>query len=283
MNASRRFNREEVLDLPDEWFTRDGDINIPVRYRHPGCSEGKDKALYISRQPNGWSVYCFRCGLKGFRPAGALSPEEAITEQLRQPPGTATKAQYQITLPQDFTPNIPDAGLTWLFNAGITEETIRRYRFGYSHKSDSVVLPIYEGEKLIFIQQRYLGADKARPKYKNEFQRGRKETFFSVTAHGYDSVVIVEDILSCIRVGEVCDCYAVLSAHVPERLIQRLDQTYHQIVLWLDPDKWSKMGKWVMEYRDRGVDIRANLTDRDPKCYTKQEIMDYLMIGEVWV
>jgi 5S rRNA maturation endonuclease (ribonuclease M5) len=132
---------------------------------------------------------------------------------------------------------------------------------------------VYQKDELVFWQGRLLrDPSPGHPKYSNQFQAGRLGVYFTVEDIKGERVVVVEDILSAIRVGKVCDCYALLSAHVSDAMIFALKAKYKEVMLWLDPDKAEKMTKWVMRYRSFGVNVRSIKTNRDPKFYNEDSL-----------
>lgn len=259
-------------DCLEEWFDVKAIEGSVKRHRHPGCSDGKDKALSVIKTQWGWHVSCWRCKQKGFKQAVNLSPEKTVKWQSAEE-NKIDQIVPDIKLPGDYTKKLPAAGLAWLYLCGITDSDILEYCIGYSQHRDRVILPIYEGEELVYWQGRYLGVPDVRhPKYVNQHKAGRKEIWFHVVGKGSDHVVVVEDILSCIVVGKTADCYALLNASVPDRLMFKLDKKYKKIFLWLDPDKATAMDTWLPRYQSFGIDTRIIKTDRDPKYYSKTEI-----------
>lgn len=109
--------------------------------------------------------------------------------------------------------------------------------------------------------------------------RGRQDIYFKVTPpeRKTDKVVIVEDILSGIRVGKIKDSYGLLNAYIPDDLIFGLAKVYPLIVLWLDPDKWDRMLKRTKRFRSLGLNVKMVRVNQDPKFYTDDEIGQTIM------
>jgi DNA primase len=264
----------DITDLPQEWFdvkAREGEVR---RYRHPGCSEGKDKALAVIKTKWGWYVSCFRCKEKGFKQAADLPPDKMLKwQQVEQE--ESNEALPEIKLPGDYRKKLPAEGLAWLYSCGITDSDIEQYHIGYSPHRDRVILPMYEGTELVYWQGRYLGEPDAKhPKYVNQHMIGRHDIFFKIIDRNTDHVIIVEDILSCIVVSKVHDCYALLNATVPDRLVFQLAKKYKTIYLWLDPDKHAAMDQWCLRYQSFGLNVHIIKTDQDPKYYNGEEILE---------
>lgn len=259
-----------IEELPNEWFDVEMKMGVPVRYRHPGCSDGKDRALSVIRTQRGWYVHCFRCDESGFKPADNLSPDQVL--RWYKEPELENESTEEVKLPHDYSSKISRIGLAWLFACGITPYEIDLYKIGYSVSKDRVILPVYEDNQLVYWQGRYLGDDPKRPKYINQYKAGRRDIYFKVVHDRFDKAVVVEDILSAINVGRVRDCYALLSAHVPDRLMFGLGERYKKILLWLDYDKGEKMGQWCLRYRSFGLSVSFLHTDKDPKYFSEEEI-----------
>lgn len=270
-----------IDDLPPEWFdvkVREGEFK---RHRHPGCSDGKDRALGVVKTPWGWYVSCFRCKQRGFKPAADLPPDQMLEWQLVKEDKENEEVPV-IKLPGDFTKRIPAEGLAWLYSCGITDADREEHHIGFSPHRNRVILPIYEGADLVYWQGRYLGEpDAQHPKYSNQYRAGRREVWFKVLDKHTDHVVVVEDILSCIVVGKVCDSYALLHATVPDRLVFKLCKEYKRVLLWLDPDKHTSMDQWCVRYQSFGLKVFSIKTDRDPKYYDREEILNEVSVFDV--
>jgi DNA primase len=188
-------------------------------------------------------------------------------------------------LPHDCTPDISARGLVWLFRSGITTEEIEAYRICYSPSLNRVILPVYDRSgALIYWQGRYLGDAKAdgERKYTNQWQASRELTYFMTETHRLDrTIVLVEDILSAIKVGRVTNSVALLFATIPSRLVRLLvEDGYRRIVLWLDPDKAEYTARQLMRLRSFNYPVRRVYSPRDPKCYSDWEIREFLKIKE---
>ncbi len=129
----------------------------------------------------------------------------------------------------------------------------------------------------MFYQGRTLAkVTRENPKWMNVYKSGRKDTFFIAKNMFSQEVVIVEDILSAIRVSHTVDAYAMLSTHIPEDLILMLSEMYRSILLWLDRDKGMKIMILARRYRAFGINARAILSEKDPKYYSDKEIRRFI-------
>lgn len=255
-------------------------LYVGVRHRHDEreCSSGKDRCLVVTRTPTGWDFFCHRCGTGGTFGLDGLSVRETLAlvrSRQRQRPDETARV---VRLPSDFSKAIPSAGLAWLLKYGVTPEEIQMFGIGYSKREGRVILPVYSNNELVYWQGRYIGDHKRDEvaKYRNQKAMGRNDLYFrNITAHTTD-IVLVEDIISAIKVGRVTSCIALLYATIPLDLIKQLASTYDTVWIWLDPDKAAYTARMLMRCRSLGYPVRRIYTDKDPKYYTEEEIEDHL-------
>lgn len=247
------------------------------RYIHRGCSEGKDAALCVTRFSGGWKWYCHRCSKRGVVKLDGVSPvilKEAINALKRLP----DKRNKGVFIPSDFTKQIPDGGLAWLWKFRISEYDIERFGIGYSKKYHRVILPVYQDDELVYWQGRWFEKDrpKDQPKYLN-IKADRAGIYFKVSDHPWSKrVVLVEDVLSTINVSRVANCWGLLYASVTDALIIELAKQYDEILIWLDPDKSYYTVRRLKRYRQLGYPVKRLFTEKDPKYYSTKEIREHL-------
>ena len=86
--------------------------------------------------------------------------------------------------------------------------------------------------------------------------------------------MIVEDILSAIKVGRVSNSISLLGAYIQDSLA--LSLRGYTIYIWLDSNKYTESLKYLRRFRSFGIDCRIIHTDKDPKCYDTLEIEERL-------
>jgi len=262
-------------------FDPEAPIDAPIRYYHSECSQHKkDKALIITRRASGWQYYCHRCGLRGFRSVSGLSPAQTISfinkEDLQTNP-----YQTNVRLPKDFTRLLPPAGMFWLRKYGITPKEIQHYIIGYSPFLDRVILPVYQEGVLRYWQGRNVGQiTKERPKYINIRERGRTGTYFIGDTHDNqqsEAFVLVEDILSAIKLNRTCRAIALLYAYISDDLILSIPAD-NKIYIWLDSNKFKEALGFLRRCHTLGR-ARAVIvfTEADPKECSISEIKKQLV------
>jgi len=182
-----------------------------------------------------------------------------------------------VTLPDDFTQDISPEGYVYLYSRGLAGADIKRWRIGYSARYDRVIFPVYWGRELVCYTGRTMKPiRRENPKFMKVVKNGIKNPYFVVNNLVSKDVVIVEDVVSAIRVGKVADSYALLSTHIPDNLVLRLSELYKRIHIWLDPDKRGKSIKLLRRYLSFGINMRVVLSQKDPKFYTDEEIRRYV-------
>ena len=249
------------------------------------CSDEKQR-LYVKNTEKGLVWHCHNCGTSGFKGIGERTPKQTLDyfNMLHQEvtKDAITNTVKKISLPKDFTLDIPTKALLWVYKYGITDSEIKLFRFGWSETLQRLILPVYQDEQLIYYQGRTFDPiTKTNSKYLNIRQAGAKNVFFrrNTLHNSHDSIsmdihrlVIVEDILSCIKVGRYVDSLALLGSYVPKTLYNILE-SYLSVYLWLDQDKIKESIKYSKSINSVvGIPARVVSTVLDPKECNDQTI-----------
>lgn len=261
----------------------DTTMHVGQRERYdycPFCGEKvRGKGFVVTRTKNGFFLWCFKCHAHRHVTRDGLSfsnVKRYMKERDNSHKEVADVAVEHtiVTLPHDFTTEIPPAGLVWLRKGGVTDDEIKQYRFGYSPELDRVILPVFGEEGLLYWQGRALIADGTKPKYIN-VRTKRKHVFF-VAGTNSTVTVLVEDILSALAVARAgYTGLALLGSHVGADVQEAIKS--HKVRVWLDPDKRKecvKFAKMLCAYSFQASPIVY--TDKDPKEYTVDEIRNII-------
>lgn len=251
---------------------------------HVGCSDGKDPALSVTRIAEGWVFNCFRCDFKGFIGLDRL-PADQIVKMVKDAFVKPHKEEANIKLPRDWKPmfkvdmqtwvsanKIPIEAYTWLWDAGITDEMGADNMIGWSDQYRRVIIPIMDEEGKL---QGWIGRDvfydkktKQGHKYILRKQAGLARRIY-FTKHQKDSttVVMVEDILSAIRVNWATsfETVALLTTSVGTDLLH--EYMDYKMVIWLDDDQLSNMVMTVARAQGFGIKATHINSSKDPKTY----------------
>lgn len=237
----------------------------------PKCGVGTGThAAVIYNKIHQLEVYCHACEFSQKRDNKIGLREYAELIKLNR----LSTQPMKVELPKDFTGEIPLEGRIWLYKAGITESVWREFGIGYSNSQKRVVLPLYNAEGELKWLQARATLKGMKPKYR---QPPAPKDFLCVRESGdYSRIVVVEDILSWIRVSEVQNCMSLLGTHLKDGQVIHLLK-YKEVVTWLDPDKGGDKGRRECRKKLLGLTrVHDVVTEKDPKYYSRQEIKENL-------
>jgi|TARA_Y100000034_G_scaffold46622_2_gene57345 hypothetical protein len=254
--------------------------NLPVGHKTradcPECGAGTNtNAAIVNHSHKAYSLYCNACGANPFELKGKLSLTElahirSLNEHAKQP-------LRSIALPRDFSTDIPREGRSWLYKAGITESIWREYNIGYSEAMRRVVLPVYnKAGNLIWFQCRAV-LEGQKPKYIQPSRDRSEVLFYSRRDKTGDSkIVLVEDIMSAIRVGKQTPTVSLLGTKISSYQANILSQ-YNTVYTWLDSDRAGVKGAALIRKRlGLTTDVRNITSSKDPKYLTDNKIREKL-------
>lgn len=258
-------------------------LNTILRYDCPSCGDTK-RRFYVTRtyragQGEGWLHHCHNCApnMSGFTlKQGKMSPKE--TEKAfklvanSDMTGTLKISKY----PNDHNCQFPREAELWLDKYSLTKKEILSYGIQYSKSRQRILLPVYNKRgDVVRWQERAVYSNQI-PKYITYFTESSEEDEHMEVVNGVD-VIAVEDFISTIKVGRHASAFCLHGSTLSTETMMKLD-SYDTVGIWLDDDKYSESVGMVSRLRQLGIDAYVINTDLDPKCYTDEEIIDY--IGE---
>lgn len=265
-----------------EYLNPQAELDEPVRYGEcPWCGPTSSKAFIVTRVSNGYLMYCHKCGKRRKIFNKKASAPSIVKHRLKVLKDKPVVCVRDIRLPRDFTLDIPSEGIKWLSKYGISDTERIQWRFGYSEFYDRLILPVFQGEELVYWQGRNLGkVTPDNPKYLNVSSE-RSNTWFFPDKHPDKPIVLVEDILSCLSVIRAgYNGLSLLGCSINDELISMLLKRKNKVVIWLDPDKRTVAAKFARRMNSLGVETTAVLTvDKDPKDYGISETKRILQQG----
>ena len=228
--------------------------------------------MICEHKEGGWTAFCWRCSLDGWVPKPTPSLHERIA-RLRRVAEVETELVQDLKAPLPAIYDVqqwPKEPRLWLYKAGMSNDAIETNGFYYHERSERVVMPVGPS----YWQAR--GFDTTRPKYINP-PLNAKPIFKAGDA---GPLVITEDILSAIRVGEVARGWCVTGTSTSDDNIREIASAKCDVFVWLDPDAAGIKGrrKTIPRLRAYGVNARSIRTPKDPKYYNRQEIADFIGI-----
>lgn len=176
-------------------------------------------------------------------------------------------------LPKDFTVEIPPVYKVWLYKYRIYDDIIAKFGIGWSDHYHRIILPYYHEKDCVLWQGRAALPGQS-PKYLT--YKDKSFEMFEVNQYKSDSVVLVEDIASCIRVSETSNVIALLGTKLSSSARDIILSKYNHIKIWLDRDRAGMLGILKLKKQLQTVSNKVDVifSDEDPKCYSHEEIKD---------
>ena len=173
------------------------------------------------------------------------------------------------------TYKLPKECYTWLAKYHISFKDTEQHRFFWDRDKFLMVMPIYDGERMVSSTGRYFGPNPDHPKY---VSKGYKTGYFKLISPVTPSpvYVLVEDMLSAIRVGKVANAIPLLGTFAPRELILNLAGKQAVLRFWLDRNKADEAIKQAARARQWVKDCATIVTDLDPKEYSDEQIKGFI-------
>lgn len=236
---------------------------------------GNGRTMVVKHGDKGWDAYCWRCSDTGFIPLPRPSMAERLARltAVRQAEQEA-QADTRPPKPMSFDPgDWPLHARVWLYQAGLSNARIKEVGIYYCQRLDRVVLPVILEGRVIYWQAR--GFDPNRPKYLNP---PVDKTAFFAKCGETGPVVLTEDILSAVRVGEAAQGWSIMGTSLSLAQLNQL-QGVGPVIVWLDPDAAGRKGKTrvLQALRRAGIPCAAIKTELDPKLYPRDYIREAVL------
>tara|TARA_R110000851_G_scaffold5915_2_gene24016 strand:+ start:537 stop:1244 length:708 start_codon:yes stop_codon:yes gene_type:complete len=234
----------------------------------------------VNHNAKAYTIHCFACDYHDFESKGILSLEER--KRIQDLNTEALRAVRDIKLPEDITyepTEFSREARMWLFKGGLTPSVWKQYRIGYSKRLERVVLPVYDtNNTLIWFQCRAVLKGQS-PKYLQPSRDRSNVLFTAGIATDRARAIVVEDIMSAIRVGEATTtelAVSLLGTKITEGQAAYLGQ-FERCTSWLDGDKAGRRGsnniRKTLSLLTECDNIR---TTEDPKFYSNKQIQEIL-------
>jgi len=220
----------------------------------PACGGGDPLARYTDGHG-----YCFNCGYfeSGDR-TGFLHLFSPDVEIVEKPLGYPADAQNEI----------PVKPLTWIKQYGILNAEIVEHRLQWSPERELLLFPYYgEGDNLVAWQGRSFKAGT-----KKWHTKGAVKDLLHIIGRS-STIVLVEDVVSAIKVGRVAASMPLFGTSIPLETLQRLSTRFHELVIWLDMDAKHKAAQAVLRASQLPFSrVSYVATILDPKACSEEEI-----------
>lgn len=264
-----------MLD-PQSWLDAAKELPLGGRRRiNHDCGDGR--TMIVSHADTAWTAYCWRCSDNGYM----AHPQPSLAERIARLAATkvveeAARATPALPGPANYNPSTwPLPARVWLYKAGLSNERIQSEGFYWCDRLNRVVMPVADANGVSFWQAR--GFDKGGCKYLSPaVDRSRLAPLYDTGARtpGPPRLVLTEDILSAVRVSEVTPARSIMGTSITDRVLLMVAQSHPRCAVWLDPDGAGRRGaaKIARALALHGVDTSIIRTERDPKCYSREDI-----------
>lgn len=206
------------------------------------------------------SAHCFACQYHEY---GTVYSQFLAKKD--EPNGTKSSA----ALPSDFTREIPAIAWKWLLQYGLPYTYWEKY-CGYSPKEGRLVFTV--GEPVAFSTGRLIEPEKQ----SGENHGKRRKWYVWGQSHRHceaisppgpvKNLVIVEDIVSAHKVGQVATAVPLFGTEFHPAHIYYLFNSHLPVTLWLDKDQESLIYKKAMHLGSIiSKQVQILVTDQDPK------------------
>ena len=207
-----------------------------------------------------------------------------MIDQLKDHNKRMDEQDRNVKLPDDVQAvgQYPDQVMQWFKVCGLTQKHLLENEIVYSPSKEWVIFPFYTANVLTGFQAR--GFSKTGPKWYNAGQfRDHLELIFGekwpVTPGVPETLVIVEDMVSAIRVGDVANACPAFGCAPSMDFLKRLSSRYKHLIFWFDHDALNSAINAAVSVKHLHPAPTYGYvlhTECDPKLYTEEEILVYL-------
>lgn len=232
--------------------------------RHEPCPSCGSKDN-LGRYDDG-SAFCFGCH---YTERGTHSP--FVKERDGKNETDTDGARF----PDDASTSLDRRAVEWFFSFGITGDEAIRAGFRWSNSWEQLCIPLYDRDgHLCCIQAKNFNDKRAsKAKYYNV---GDKNESFTIYGKEHTTLVLVEDVLSALKIGRQAAGMPLLGTSIPRSKLAALRPSYEELVVWLDADKWREARGIADASALLGFKTKTIFTEQDPKRYTDVEIKELL-------
>lgn len=217
------------------------------------------------------SSFCFAC------PPGQGYIPGHIFERLK--PRKSGEKAVKVIDTSEWQYSLPQKALDWLGKYEITDLEMSSYGLRWNPKltnkqwdgeTGALAMPVFDNGKVVCVSYRLFDADKTK-----SITIGYRP-YTVLKGEPQDSVVIVEDYVSAMKVSRVLPAIPLLGSSLPDDALLRLSKSHKSVYLWLDEDKLVDSMKIAKKAELLGLKARPIFTWKDPKEFTSTEIQEIL-------
>ena len=234
--------------------------------RHEPCPRCGSKDN-LGRYDDG-SAWCFG-GCKYYEPPTLASRIANLKDDSDL---NTVKKNKWFDLPLDCSPVYGRPAQDWLRDYPINLDKLRNNRVVWSHSRQQLIYKFVIEDRLVGWQARNFDPEELKKRKNFTSGEAAKIVMIYGDLEKRNQIVVVEDPLSAIIVGQVYPCTPLLGSHLTSEKLHVLCMKYDSIVFWLDPDKWTESCEMATRCEMTGTPARVISTHDDPKYYTMPQM-----------
>lgn len=174
--------------------------------------------------------------------------------------------------------NLEEASLKncpWLLQYHITSEYIKTFNICYDRYYNRIVF--------LFNNNKSAWSRSLNPKDKNKWLfLGEKSLYYIYTFWPISDILLVEDIVSAIRISKYKNVLALGGTNFHSNNIQNHLLKAQKLIIWLDGDVAGKLAtEKIYRHYKSFKEIKIINTLKDPKCFTDTDIKQLLIPEEI--
>ncbi len=220
----------------------------------PDCQASRGLAQYEN------STYCFSCST--YNRIKSLIISESKEENV------------YFHVESVITSLLPIKAEEWLKKYCITNRLIEKFNIGWEQCLQRIHVPYIVDKQELFSWNRSINQD---VKNKWLFQGDKNIPFWLQSDHDSSKLVIVEDVLSAIRVSDYCDVLALGGTNFNKEMFLNVFKQYKTLVTFFDGDEAGKSCTQRFNKRFKLLyNIKNIQTKQDPKNYDPKALEDVL-------
>lgn len=254
-----------------------------VRANHSGghCSGTSDSLLITRKEDGDISAYCFRCCRSGF--VGAKRHYRPPTLPTAVDASDGERDAKGKLLPRDTSKvwdEFPRGVRRWLNEARLDKADCTKWGMCWSESAQSLFIPVKRKGEFAGWVVRGFGDDASRYRTWTD-ERDRFYGHVESPAPG-GTVVLVEDVLSGIRVGKLADCIVLCGTNIrPAAIGALIEGGYTEAVVFLDGDN-SMVRQAARKIAKRLPFLRTRIveTGKDPKHHSDEELVSLIYLDD---
>lgn len=228
----------------------------------PSCGSRDNLAVYTDHE------FCFGCGHLEF-----------YNYHNRRIQDVKESNEKIVSLPEDIVTTIPAIADSWIKKYDLTLRELYDNRVVWSEYRQLLIFPYFDEKNHLWgWQGRYFGKDPRHPKWtgKGNFKE-RIKVYSPLTGFVKDGIILIEeDIVSVIKTSRLYNSTCLFGSFVDLNKYCNIYKLYKPkaFYIWLDADKRKEAHLYSIALNKLGIPCSVIYTEKDPKEYKNEEVIE---------